>query len=186
VDGDGLYNGAVDTALGDSDLDGDPDTGVLLADGFVDILVEVTVPGAATDGDFDTTTVTGTSVFDTLVTESATDTTTIAAPTLAVVKSVLPAGNQPPGTTLTYSVVVTNNGTGQADSVIITDPVPANTTYVAGSSTGAGTTIEYSTDGGATYTGSDAGVVTHVRWTVAAGLAPGGGSVSVSFDVVID
>ena len=55
-----------------------------------------------------------------------------------------PGGNQPPGATLTYTVLVTNNGTGSASAVVVNDPIPANTTYVGGSAAGAGTTIEYS------------------------------------------
>jgi uncharacterized repeat protein (TIGR01451 family) len=186
VDGDGLYNGAIDTPLADSDGDGDPDTGALVANASVDILVEVTVPTTATDGTVDTTTITGTSDLDNLVTETATDTTTIAGPTVTALKSVNPGGNQPPGTTLTYTVLVTNNGSGPANAVVVIDPVPANTTYVGGSAAGAGTTIEYSHDGGATYDGSDAAPVTHVRWTLAAPLAASGGSVTVSFQVTID
>ena len=97
-----------------------------------------------------------------------------------------PATDQPPGATLTYSVVVTNNGTAQANAVVVTDPIPANTTYVTGSAAGAGTTITYSHDGGATYDGSDAAPVTHIRWTLAAPLAASGGAVTTSFQVTID
>jgi hypothetical protein len=122
VDGDGLYNGAVDTLLADSDGDSDPDTGVLADDASVDILIEITIPVAAAEPSVDTTTVTGTSALDGLATETATDTTTISAPTLGVVKSVNPTGDQPPGTTLTYTVVVTNNGSAQANAVVVTDP----------------------------------------------------------------
>jgi len=185
VNGDGLFD-AGDVLLGDSDGDGSPDTGILAVDAFLDILVEVTVPGATADGTVDTTTVTGTSLFDNLVTDSAVDTTTIAAPSLTVVKSVAPAGDQPPTTTLTYTVLMTNNGTGAASAVVVNDPIPANTTYVTGSAAGAGTTIEYSHDGGITYDASDAAPVTHIRWTLGAALASGGGSATVSFQVTID
>jgi uncharacterized repeat protein (TIGR01451 family) len=177
---------AGDVLLGDSDGDGNPDPGVLGVDAFFDILVEITVPGATVDGTVDTTTVTGTSLFDNLVTESAIDTTTIAAPSLAVVKSVIPAGNQPPATTLTYTVLMTNNGTGAASAVVVNDPIPANTTYVTGSAAGAGTTIEYSHDGGLTYDALETVPVTDIRWTLAAALAAGGGSSTVSFQVVIN
>ena len=185
VNNDGLFDPG-DVLLGDSDGDSSPDPGVLIADAFFDILVEVTVPGATVDGTVDTTTVTGTSLFDSLVTESAVDTTTIAAPALAVVKSVAPVGNQPPTTTLTYTVLMTNNGTGAATAVVVNDPIPANTTYVTGSAAGAGTTIEYSHDGGGSYDASDAAPVTHIRWTLAAALAAGGGSATVSFQVIIN
>jgi uncharacterized repeat protein (TIGR01451 family) len=43
-------------------------------------------------------------------------------------------GNQPiPGAAITYQVVVTATGTGIALGTAFTDPIPANTTYVAGS-----------------------------------------------------
>ena len=45
-------------------------------------------------------------------------------------------GNQPtPGATLTYTVTVEVMNTGTATSNVLSDPVPANTTYVAGSIT---------------------------------------------------
>jgi len=185
VNGDGLFDGG-DVLLGDSDGDGNPDPGVLGVDSFFDILIEVTVPGNTVDGTVDTTTVTGTSLFDPAVSESAIDTTTIQAPSLSVVKSVAPSGNQPPGTTLTYTVLMTNNGTGPASAVVVNDPIPANTTFVPGSAAGAGTTIEYSHDGGLTYDSSNAAPVTHIRWTLGAALASGGGSATVSFQVTID
>jgi uncharacterized repeat protein (TIGR01451 family) len=62
-----------------------------------------------------------------------TGTTTVTAPVLGLNKAVLPAGDQPPGTTLTYTVDVTNSGTGNATNVVIKDAIPANTTYVSGS-----------------------------------------------------
>lgn len=135
-DGDGVFEpGTDDLPATDSDADTTPDTGALAADGTLDIWAAVDVPAGAANGTVDTTTVTGTSSFDTNVSGSATDTTTITAPTLSVVKSVSPAGNQPPGTTLTYSIVVTNNGAATANLVVLTDPIPANTTYVGGSIT---------------------------------------------------
>lgn len=57
---------------------------------------------------------------------------------VALVKSVVISdplgGNQPmPGATLSYSIAVTVTGTGTATAVLITDSIPVNTTYVAGS-----------------------------------------------------
>ena len=60
-------------------------------------------------------------------------TTTITAPLLSVVKEVDPNGPQPPATELTYTVTVTNNGTGVATNVVITDLIPMYITYKAGS-----------------------------------------------------
>ena len=181
VDGDGLYNGAVDVLLADTDADTVPDTGSLAADATFDILVAVTIPAGTADGTSDTTTVTGTSTFDTLVSESATDTTTVGA--LSVVKSVAPAGTQPPGATLTYSVVVTNNRTTVVNNVVVTDPIPANTTYVAGTIT---ENAAARTDAGGD-DNADFNVTTANAITVDVGsLAASGGSVTVTFQVTID
>jgi uncharacterized repeat protein (TIGR01451 family) len=62
-----------------------------------------------------------------------TGTTTVTAPVLSLDKAVNPSGDQPPGTTLTYTVDVINSGTGNATNVVIKDAIPANTTYVTGS-----------------------------------------------------
>lgn len=43
------------------------------------------------------------------------------------------SGSGAPGSTLTYRVTVTNAGAGSATAVVITDPMPAYTTYVANS-----------------------------------------------------
>ncbi|MFA5516570.1 MAG: hypothetical protein WDA20_09815 [Desulfuromonadales bacterium] len=61
----------------------------------------------------------------------------IAAVDVAVVKSALVAdpygGSEPmPTAFITYSVAVTVTGSGTAQSVTVTDPIPANTTFVAG------------------------------------------------------
>lgn len=42
-------------------------------------------------------------------------------------------GTEPiPGATITYDIIVTVSGSGQADSVVVTDPIPGNTTYSSG------------------------------------------------------
>lgn len=64
------------------------------------------------------------------VTGSDSNSTTCTAPVLTLVKSVSPTGNQPPGTELTYTIVVANSGTGVATTVVVTDAIPTNTTYV--------------------------------------------------------
>ena len=60
--------------------------------------------------------------------------------TVSLVKSVVITdplgGNQPmPGATMTYSINVSVSGPGTATGVVITDPIPANTTYTAGTLT---------------------------------------------------
>jgi len=135
VNNDGAYTAGTDTVLTDTDADTIPDTGSVAANGTFRILVRVTVPNNAANAAVDVTTVTGTSSFNTGVSDNATDTTTVQAPVLGVVKSVAPLGNQPPGTQLTYTMVITNNGAATANQVVLTDPIPTNTTYVAASIT---------------------------------------------------
>jgi len=122
-----------DAALVDNNGNGSVDTGDLANDAATTILVCVSVPTDAADAAVDNTTVTVASYNDPGVTDAVTDTTTIQAPTLSVVKSVDPPGDQPPGTTLTYTIEVTNTGTGVAQNVVLTDPIPTYTTYVGGS-----------------------------------------------------
>jgi uncharacterized repeat protein (TIGR01451 family) len=185
VNNNGTYEAGTDTLLTDSagDADTTPDSGLLANDGFMRILVAVTVPAGTPDGTGDVTTVTGTSVFDNTKVDTATDTINITAPNVSVVKSVAPAGPQPPGTVLTYTVVVTNNGTGAANTVVLTDPIPANTTYQAG-------TITYNaaarTDGGDA-DNADFNVTNAGQVTVAIGtLAASGGTATVTFQVRIN
>lgn len=182
VDGDGLYNSAVDVPLADSDGDGTPDTGVLAGDGTYQVLVAVEIPAGTADGTVDTTTVTATSTFDVTVSDSAVDTTNAQSPALTVTKSVAPAGDQPPGTTLTYTIVVSNGGSTGASNVVLTDPVPAFTTYVAGSIVQDGTGL---TDGGGDDNG-DFGVSNAGTVTVDVGALAAGASTTISFQVTID
>jgi uncharacterized repeat protein (TIGR01451 family) len=132
--GDGAFD-AGDTPLVDTDGDLVPDIGLLAADAVVNILAAVTVPPGTISGAVDAMVVTGTSAVNGAISDIATDTTTVQAPDVSVVKSVVPAGPQVPGATLTYTVVVTNNGTGDANGVQLVDSIPANTTYVGASIT---------------------------------------------------
>ncbi len=67
---------------------------------------------------------------------SVTDVTTTTLPALQISKSA-PGTPVGPGSTLQYSVKVQNFGNITATNVVITDPVPANTTFVAAGSGGA-------------------------------------------------
>jgi uncharacterized repeat protein (TIGR01451 family) len=179
--GDGAFD-AGDTPMVDTDGDGTPDTGALAADAVVNILAAVTVPPGTVDGTTDSMTVTGTSSFDNTVSDFATDTTSVNAPDVTVVKSVVPAGPQIPGTTLTYSVVVTNNGTGDAAAVVLTDNVPANTTFVAGSITlNAASKTDAGGDDEADYNVTTGGAV-----TVDVGILIPTATATITFQVTIN
>ena len=183
LDADGSNTFTVgDVLLTDTDGDLVVDTGLMTANQVVEILARVTVPVGTPNATVDAMTVTGTSTFNVGVSDIATDTTTINAPDMSVVKSVLPIGNQPPGATLTYSILVTNNGAGNATSVVLTDPIPANTTYVAGSITlgGVGKTDIALDDEG------DFNVTTLGAVTVSVGVLVPGGSATVTFQVTIN
>ncbi|HEY3174336.1 MAG TPA: hypothetical protein VGK94_01105 [Candidatus Polarisedimenticolia bacterium] len=173
---------AGDTLLADTDGDTVVDTGLMSANAIFKILARVTVPAGTASGTVDTMTVTGTSSFNLAISDTATDITTVNAPDMSVVKSVLPVGSQPPGATLTYTVVVTNNGSGSATSVVLTDPIPANTTYVAGSITlNAVSKTDVALDDEGDFNVTTAGAV-----TVSIGLLAPGASATVTFQVTIN
>ncbi len=134
VDGDGTPGTDGDYILTDTDSDGIIDTGVLTPNGgSLTLLAVSTIPVGTIDGSVGIMTVTGNSTRDTGVSDSITLTTTVTAPVLTISKTVSPEGSQPPGTVLTYTITVTNIGTGTATSIVITDTVPEYTTYVEGS-----------------------------------------------------
>lgn len=176
------------------DLANNPIVSVNLVSGASqDIYVQISIPGGVAMGTVETGVITvmgsGTGAMD-----SATDVTVIVAGNLVLAKSVTPAGNQAPGTELTYRTDYSNVGTGALSSIVVYDAIPAWTQYRVGSAT-TGTlatgitaiTIEFSNDGGATWAyvpasgggGAPAGFdanVTNVRWTLTGTLAGGDGT----------
>jgi uncharacterized repeat protein (TIGR01451 family) len=106
---------------------------------------------------------------------------------ITLLKSIAPAGPQPPGADLSYSVLMTNTGSTPAGTIVLQDPVPAGTDLKVGSaSTSPGTSgltavVEYSSDGGVTWTYAPAGgaggapagydrMATHIRWIFSGNL----------------
>jgi len=103
-------------------------------------------------------------------------------PNLTTGKAVSPTGTQAPGTELTYTVTITNDGSEDATSVIVLDSLPAELDFKVGTVVnnlpfGVNATVEYSDDAGSTwtYTPVSAGCsaptnfdscVTHIRWTL--------------------
>jgi len=173
-----------DTLLTDTDGDGPVDTGPLAAGGALPVLAVATIPVSATVGQVATVTLRARSSLDPAATDTAVDTLTIVQPSLTLVKTVDRA-SAPPGAVLRYTVTYTNTGSSDAVTVEIVDPVPAGTTYVTGSASGAGMTITFSHDGGLSYDVMDTVPVTHVRWLKTSPLAPSG-SGSVTFEATVD
>jgi uncharacterized repeat protein (TIGR01451 family) len=186
----GTFEAGIDTALIDNGGSADVDTGALPdsvsapGNNTIDIWVCVSVPGGTANGVFDDTTVTGTSDNDNTQTDAAVDTTTVDAPALTINKAV-DLANADPGDTLTYTVTITNNGAGDALNVVLRDPIPANTTYVAASITqdaAARTDVLDMPGDNADYDDSNANEVTVFIGT----LASGGGSTVIEFQVTVN
>jgi len=74
-----------------------------------------------------------------------------------------------PGSTLTYTIVISNNGSGPATGVQFQDNIPPGTTYVSGSATASSGTVSF---GG-----------TSVNWI---GNIPPSGSVTITFQVTVN
>ena len=104
-----------------------------------------------------------------------------------VEKKRMPLDKATPGTEVIYTTTFANNGSKPAGNIAITNPVPANTTYVGGSAFGDNTDVTFSIDGGKTYAVADKLRVktpegreraalpadyTHIRWTYRGDLAP--------------
>jgi uncharacterized repeat protein (TIGR01451 family) len=186
------------------DLANNPIAAVTLAPGASqDVIVQISIPGGVPLGTVETGTVrvTGNA---TGATDAVTDVTTIVAGNLVLTKSVNPAGAQLPGTVLAYRTDYSNVGTADLTTIVVYDAMPAWTQYRVGSASQGtlapgitGITIEFSNDGGATWTyapvsgggGAPANYdanVTNVRWTLAGTLAGGSGTNDgVSFTVRI-
>jgi len=81
----------------------------------------------------------------------------VVAPNLTVNNAVAPSASPPPGTDLTYTVTVTNNGSGNATSVVVVDTLASTLQFKVGSVVntlppGVSVLVAYSSDGGATWT----------------------------------
>ncbi len=100
----------------------------------------------------------------------ATATTTVQSPvSFATSSKAVNFGTASPGTTLTYTIVVTNTGASGATGVVVNDTIPSNTTYVAGSITG---------------TGANAAGNPNLVWNV--GAVAGGASATLTYQVTIN
>jgi uncharacterized repeat protein (TIGR01451 family) len=181
-----------------------PIASVALAPGAsANISVRLIVPAGAAVGTVETGTLTATGAV-TSATDNAIDVTAIVAGNLQLTKSVAPAGDQAPGTELTYTTSYQNIGTSDVTAIVIYDAIPAFTQYRVGSedigtppATITVVSVEFSDDGGATWAytpfsgggGAPANFdanVTNVRFVMTGDIAAGSGSpVGVSFAVRI-
>ena len=98
------------------------------------------------------------------------------------------AGSVIPGETVVYTITFANAGDEPAENIVITNPISASLTYVAGSASNGDMQVEFSIDGGQTFAAaSDLRIVdngierpattkdyTHVRWVMQSELASGG------------
>ena len=108
------------------------------ADDDYDVIMRVTVPDstAAPNGSTDVITITTTSDFDNAKTATGTYTTTVLAAVITSVKTHTPTGTPTrlkPGEIITYTVTLTNSGSIDGTSAVVTDPLPTGLTYVPGS-----------------------------------------------------
>ncbi|MCK4531020.1 MAG: DUF11 domain-containing protein [Candidatus Marinimicrobia bacterium] len=171
VNDDGIYDAGTDTVI--------TNTGAMAQSAVLDVLVRATVPAGTADEAVNAMTLTATSVGDGSESDDGVYTVTITAPVLALTKTVSPTGNQPPGTKLTYTVSISNSGSGVATTVVISDAIPTNTTYVAASMKIGGAAKTDASDGdGATLSGGSA--VFEISSMSA------GGSTTLSFETTIN
>lgn len=177
-DGNGVIDNG-DALLTDTNLDGKPDFGSMAQFETNYLIAKATVPAGTNDGNVSTLVVTATSVGDETVSDEGQLTITVTAPVLSLAKSVSPTGNQPPGTTLTYTVTATNSGSGMATVVVISDDIPANTTYKTGSMKIGASSVTDASDG-------DGGTFSGHAITFQLQQLGGGSSSTVSFEVVIN
>ena len=152
----------------------------------VTVTVTYKVANAAV-GTVDTLTLRGRSVGNPAKTSPGLFVVTVMKPVLGIAKSVSPGGSPLPGANITFTSTLTNSGTASASSVAIVDSIPSWVEYkVASSATtlpaGVSAAIEYSNDGGLTWTyvpasgacSATAGFdrcVNRIRWRLLAALS---------------
>ena len=110
------------------------------------------------------------------------------------------ASKAAPGEEVIYTSVFKNIGTRPAGDINVTNPIPANTTYVGGSAFGENAAVTFSADGGKTWASADklkvrgadgkeraaaVSEITHVRWSYR-GELPAGKESSVGFRVTVN
>ncbi len=175
-----FYIDANDNGIFDAGDVAATNTGSIASGGSQAMWAVATIPAGTADATVDASVFRATSD-DNSATSDETATTTVTAPVLSLDKEVSPAGDQPPGATLTYSVTITNSGSGDATNVVVKDAVPANTTYQSGTLYVGAANPTDASDSPTDESECDGTTAVFGVGTVAAGA-----SVTVSFQVVID
>ena len=114
-------------------------TGSLTEDSTLYLIAEFRIPDGATSGTVDSLKVTATSAYTGSVKSTGTYVTTVMAARLSLTKNASPNNPQPgSGNPVTYTINYQNTGTGTATSVVFTDTLNTNLTYVSGSASNSG------------------------------------------------
>lgn len=153
----------------------DPDTNVaigaqhsvpLAAGASKAIKVRVDVPTSVAVGYAEAVKVTGT--IGGAEKDSATLTTTVTGGELQLTKSA-DVTTQKPGENIVYTLKAKNISVGTLKNVVLYEALPHHTTFVSASMDGVD--LEYSADGGATWSATKPATVTHVKWVLTDGLS---------------
>lgn len=108
-------------------------TTLLSADTTYQVIIEVDIPAGTANATSNNTTLTAASTFNTGVSDAGTYTVNVQDAVLTITKYVVETPSTRPGDVVTYAIDGINDGSATAENVIITDEIPANTTYVANS-----------------------------------------------------
>jgi fimbrial isopeptide formation D2 family protein/uncharacterized repeat protein (TIGR01451 family) len=156
-------------------------TGSLLQNESIHIIAIDTIPTATPDGSIDTSFYTASSLNYPSTSDVDSSITTVRAPVMAMTKSVavMGGGDPIPGATLIYTITYQNNGTGAANSVVVSDVSPTNTTYV-------GESVVLNSVGKTDQSGDDEVTVSGGIITVNIGTIAAGGSGTIEFKVTIN
>jgi uncharacterized repeat protein (TIGR01451 family) len=143
-----------------------------------DVIMAFTVPTGLGNGDSNQIVITNMSDLDNTKTATGTYTTTVQAAAISAVKTHTPVGTPTylkPGEIVTYTVTLTNSGTGDATGLTFTDPLPSSLTFVPGS-------IKVSLNGGVLTDKTDAADSDGVRYDSGTRsiIAPDGGTFNLN------
>jgi len=180
----------------DTGSDGTPDVPNLAAGTEVKIEVKAFAPSDAAEGTTDIVTITAVAACG--ASADAVDVTQVVSGGLVLHKEQQVSNSNvngiagDPGDRITYTTSYKNLSAGPLFDVTVYETIPAHTSYVVGSADG-GTppggltvTIEFSSDGGASWSSSQSVAVTNVRWKLSGPLPAGAESIAgVSFEVEI-